>query len=173
MLLLLSGIGLDELIKLRWSDVDLPGGTIYVRDGAMRAVALHEPLRGILDARCAERGSDSLIGTPDRPATPEGIGTQILYAAHDAGIEGAMEVTPACLRHTYIAFLVRQGIRFSDLTQVVGALAPETLGVYSALSPRGPRVPREAIDLVLPALRDPNLAATVGVSPPPPGAQPG
>ena len=69
----------------------------------------------------------------------------------DAGIDGVIDVTTDCLRHTYVAFLVRQGIRFSELTRIVGYLPAEVLGAYSALSPRGSRFPREAIDVVYPA----------------------
>jgi hypothetical protein len=64
-------------------------------------------------------------------------------------------VSPAALRHTYVAFLVRQGIRFADLTQVVGRLPAETLSDYSTLSPAGARISLEAVERVLPALRAP------------------
>ncbi|MEO8411373.1 MAG: hypothetical protein ABI478_12465 [Propionivibrio sp.] len=57
------------------------------------------------------------------------------------------------LRHTYVAFLVRQGIRFADLGQIVGRLSAQALASYQGLSPAGPRQPAEAIDRVLPALR--------------------
>jgi hypothetical protein len=70
----------------------------------------------------------------------------------NAGIEDASDVTPDCLRHTYVAFLVRQGIRFSDLTRLIGHVPLDVLGAYTMLSPPGPRVPREDINVVFPVV---------------------
>jgi hypothetical protein len=124
---------------------------IHVGGGSTRNVALDEPLRALLAARTTALPSEFLLGQRDRPATPDTVRAQILCAAHDARIEGAIDVTSDCLRHTYVAFLVRQGIRFADLTRVVGQLPAELLGAYSALSPRGSRIPGEAINVVFPA----------------------
>jgi succinoglycan biosynthesis transport protein ExoP len=151
-LLLLSGISLDEALALRGSDIDLGPGLIHVGGESERDVALPEPLRGLLVVRTTAVSPEQLLlGHQDRPATRDTVRAQILAAAHDAGIEGVIDVTSDCLRHTYVAFLVRQGIRFSDLTRIVGRLPAEVLGAYSALSPRGSRFPREAINVVYPA----------------------
>jgi len=151
MLLLLSGIKLDEAVALHWSNVDLARRLIHVGDGSPRDVALNEPLLALLAARQPTGQPDLLLGNQDPPVTRETIGAQLLYAAHDAGIESASDVTPDCLRHTYVAFLVRQGIRFSDLARLVGHVPLELLGAYTALAPPGPRVPREKIDVVFPS----------------------
>ena len=151
-LLLLSGISLDEALALRCSDVDLGPGLIHVGGESERDVALSESLRALLAMRTTAVSAEQLLlGHQDRPATRDTVRAQILAAAHDAGIEGVIDVTTDCLRHTYVAFLVRQGIRFSDLTRIVGHLPAEVLGAYSALSPRGSRFPREAINVVYPA----------------------
>ena len=77
---------------------------------------------------------------------------QLLYAAHDAGLERPYEITPYALRHTYLAFLVRQGIRFADLTKIVGPLSATTLASYSAMAPAGARMSRESIGFAFPGL---------------------
>jgi polysaccharide biosynthesis transport protein len=151
-LLLLSGISLDEALALRGSGVDLGLELIHVGGESERDVALPEPLRALLAVRTTAVSAEQLLlGHQDRPATRDTVRAQILAAAHDAGIEGVIDVTTDCLRHTYVAFLVRQGIRFSDLTRIVGHLPAEVLGAYSALSPRGSRFSREAINVVYPA----------------------
>lgn len=81
-----------------------------------------------------------------RPANLESLLTQLLYAAHDARLERAHEITPNALRHTYIAFPVRQGIRFADLAQLVGQLPAATLAACSALAPAGARLARESVN---------------------------
>ena len=127
-------------------------GLIHVGGESERDVALAEPLRALLAVRTTAASPENcFLGHQDRPATRDTVRAQILSAAHDAGIEGVIDVTSDCLRHTYVAFLVRQGIRFADLTRIVGHLPAEVLGAYSALSPPGSRLPREAINVVYPA----------------------
>jgi succinoglycan biosynthesis transport protein ExoP len=152
MLLLLSGVTLEEAEKLRWNDVDLDRGVIRVGEESARDIALGGALRRCLAAGPKVPGSDLLVGHPGRPVTRDSIDAQVLYAAHDAGIEDATQITSDCLRHTYLAFLVRQGIRFADLVRLVGHLPAELVGAYTALSPAGGRIGMAEIQLFHPAL---------------------
>jgi integrase len=153
-LLLLSGLGPDEALKLRWSDVDLDSGAIHAGGESGREIAIDGALRQLLHDAPRAPGSELLLSSMRRPATPDRIDAQILCAAHDAALEDATQVTSACLRHTYVAFLVRQGIRFADLTRLVGPLPAEVVGAYSALSPAGARVRAAQIQRLHPALRE-------------------
>ena len=114
-LLLLSGITLEEAIAAR-GDVDLARGSVRV-GGAGRDVALGDALRSELVARMTPRLRTRCSAKAASPATRESIDAQILCAAHDAGLEDPASVNADCLRHTYVAYLVRQGIRFADLTR--------------------------------------------------------
>ena len=154
MLLLLSGISVGEVVELRSSDVDLARSLIHVGAESGRDVTLSNALRRLLAARPAASASEWLVGHPGRPATADSIDAQILCAAHDARLENASSVTAACVRHTYVSFLVRQGIRFADLTRIVGHLPSDALAAYSVLAPAGPRVGRDTITLELAAVRD-------------------
>lgn len=157
MLLLLSGLDLNEVLALRWSDVDLADASIHAGGESGRHMAIDGALRHLLEAAPKRQASDLLVGLAGRPATRDSIDAQILYAAHDAGLEDAMQVSSACLRHTYLAFLVRQGIRFADLTRLVGPLPAEIVGAYSALSPPGARVGSAQVERLHPALREPSV----------------
>jgi len=152
-LLLLSGLSPDEALALRRSDVDPAGNRIRVGGGAARDIALHDSLRALLAERAAKARSEFVLGEGDRPPSRDTLNAQLLCGAHDAGIESAIEITPDCLRHTYVAFLVRQGIRFADLTRLIGHLPADVLGAYSALAPIGPRVALEEISVVFSAFR--------------------
>jgi hypothetical protein len=77
-----------------------------------------------------------------------------MTAALDAGIAKAHEVTPATLRHTYVAFVARQGLRFSDLGRLVGPTPAEDLNALAALAPGIKRVGLDQIEKLLPAVRD-------------------
>jgi succinoglycan biosynthesis transport protein ExoP len=149
-LLFLSSASPEEALKLRRSDVDLARGAIRVGDG--REITLCDALQRCLDVGSAP-GSEFILGAPGGPATRDSLDAQILCAAHDAAIEDPTRVNAECLRHTYMAFRVRQGIRFADPTHVVGDLPVEIVGAYSALSPPGTRLAGAAIEVLHPALR--------------------
>jgi integrase len=155
MLALLHGIAPQELVALRWADVDLERRVIRVPGEWSRELEIGGLLERELVVGSAPSDSPLFPARGERPATLSDVGAALLYAAHDAGIERPSEITPAALRHTYVAFLVRQGIRFADLARLVGAIPSEDLTAYGVLTPAGPRVARDAIELVLPALRSP------------------
>jgi site-specific recombinase XerD len=115
---------------------------------------MHPVLRDVLRECRASDETQPVIAVQGHPVTQDAIDAQILCAAHDAGLEAATEVTSACLRHTYLAFLVRQGMRFADLMRLVGPLPADIAGAYSRLSPPGVRRSRPEIRLCHPALNE-------------------
>jgi polysaccharide biosynthesis transport protein len=153
-LLLLSGVTLEEALELRWSDVDPALGTIRVGGESGRDIVLRGALRRFLEAAPKVPGSELFMLPSSRPATRDSIDAQILVAAHDAALDNAPQVTAECLRHTYLAFLVRQGIRFADLTRLVGPLPVEAVSSYSALAPQGARLRRAQVQVLHPALEE-------------------
>jgi uncharacterized protein involved in exopolysaccharide biosynthesis len=155
MLLLLSGISVEEALAVKSDDVDLPRRVIRIGGESAREAAMCEALAELIIGRAKQPGQQLLADAQSRDIGLPDLSAELLCAAHDAGIEQPAEVSPAALRHTYVAFLVRQGIRFADLTQIVGRLPAETLSDYSTLSPAGARISLEAVERVLPALRTP------------------
>jgi len=153
MLLMLSGAGAEETLALQCDDVDLDERTITIRGEPRRRVPMGALLLEALSARELRPGTPVLVDETGLGLTMDALNAGILCAAHDAGIGDAGAVTPAALRHTLIAFLVRQGVRFADLTQLVGRLPAEVLAAYSSLSPGGSRVGLASIEPMLPALR--------------------
>lgn len=143
-LLLFAGLSLDEALALRPDDVDAAAGAVRVRGASARELVLAEPLRRALAGR--PDAAETVLGTANRPATQDTVRAQIVSAAHDAAIDGAIDVTPACLRHTYVAYLVRQGIRFAELQRYAGQMSAQELGAYSTLSPRGARIAAGTVD---------------------------
>ena len=149
---LLSGLSANEVAGLNRRDMDLSESAIRLPD---RTLALAGPLAGML-ARLVNDGTASdaplLCAADGRRQTMADIDASVIFAAHDAGLAHAGEVSAAALRHTCVAHLVRQGARFGDLARWVGRLPTEALGVYGALAPEGPKQAAEDIDPVLPAL---------------------
>jgi polysaccharide biosynthesis transport protein len=154
---LLSGLGADEIVALDWDQIDLDAGTIRVSGESSRVLPLNDPLRQLLTARRAalqpQAEGHVLRGASGGPLPLDDIRSVVMYAAYDAGLDGADEVTPRSLRHTYLVHLLRQGIRFADIGRIVGRLPQDELAAYMRFAPSQPRVPLEQIDPVLPALR--------------------
>jgi uncharacterized protein involved in exopolysaccharide biosynthesis len=150
--LLLSGLSPEEAVALRGADVDLARGAIELRGPPRRTVRLNAGLVQALSVRAAAAEEPILREASGGAASLASLATQLLCAAHDAGIERVDEVTPAALRHTYVAFLVRQGVRFADLAQWVGPLPAETLAAYSALAPSGARLAADSVNRNFPGV---------------------
>ena len=140
----------EEIIGLRWDDLDLDAGTLKAPGRSPRILDLREPLRGLIDARRAAQQP-----TPSSASSPDEAADLVMCAAYGAGLSEAQEVTPAILRHTYVAYLLQQGTRFADIGRIVGRLPQEELAAYMRLAPGRARVPLEQLDLILPALRAP------------------
>jgi len=155
-LLLLTGVAAQELIALRWDDIDLNAGVIHVDGDAARTILLQEPLLGALVRR--RRQQPDREGTVlrdrqgERIATDE-VGRLVLYAADDAGLARSHEVTPDVLRYTYLSFLLRQGIRAADVDRIVGYIPPNDLVAYMRRHSPAARRPFEQLEQVLPGLR--------------------
>jgi uncharacterized protein involved in exopolysaccharide biosynthesis len=154
---LLSGLSAAEIIALDWDQIDLGAGTIRMSGESPRILPLNDPLRQLIIGRRAlqPQATGVVLRSPSGGPLPlDDIRSLVMYAAYDAGIEGAEEVTPRTLRHTYLVYLLRQGIRFADIGRIVGRLPQEELAAYMRFAPSQPRRPLEQIELVLPALRD-------------------
>jgi hypothetical protein len=157
-LLLLSGLGPAEILALRWDDVDLATRQIRVSGDTARSIEIVEPLLGLLQR--SPRGSDGrvLAAAGEAAPTVETLASQLLYAAHDGGLDRAAEVTPDALWHTGVAFLARQGIRLAELAKVAGRLSADQAATYSALAPAGTRVSLAEVRSILDLVREPNTA---------------
>jgi uncharacterized protein involved in exopolysaccharide biosynthesis len=173
---LLCGLRPAELASLRAGDLKPAAGTMSVAGDSRRSLPLPA---GLLEAMLAPSSGDEsgpahrhgvarretiddgdgdgdalLFPGPDgKPMRQEDIEAVVTSSAHDAGLAQPQEVTPEALRHTYLVYLVRQGLRFGELARVVGRLSADALNALAPLAPTTERVALDAIDPVLPAVR--------------------
>lgn len=152
---LLMGLSADELVALRCQDIDLEQSVIRVAGDSARAFPLDEPLRSLVAARCAEpRSAEPLLhDAQGRPLRADDLAHMVLYAAYDAALERPQEITPEVLRFTYLAFLLRQGIRMGDIVRIAGRIPQAELAGYMQLAASTARRPLEQIERILPPLR--------------------
>ena len=163
--LLLRGVSPQEALALRGSDVNTTTQILQVAsgpqgDGAPAAVreipldsALHEVIVSTFRVTPAGDAQPLLGDANAKPVALNDLTTELLYAAHDAGVDQPAEVTPDALRHTCAAFLARQGLRMAELARAVGQLSAEQAAIYSAMAPAGKRVGLEQVVRLMPTLQ--------------------
>jgi integrase len=150
--LLLSGVAPHEAIALSWKDLDAASRLLHIGGSDARTMTLAAGAVRLFERQGRDDGAPLLPGPSGGSATMESLTAQLVCAAHDAGLENVQDISPAAVRHSYIAFLVRQGARFADLTRWVGRLDAELLAAYSTLTPPGKRLDGSTIRLDFPAL---------------------
>lgn len=154
---LLSGVSPEELVELTWDNIDLETDTLRITRPTPRAILLGPEIAALFAALKQKKRSKTdervLGGKSGEPVRLSHLEEVISYAAHDAGLAQPADITPTVIRHTFIVFLVRQGIRFSELPRVVGPLPAGVTVAYGAIVPTATRRPLEETDRVVPALR--------------------
>ena len=112
----------------------LPAGVTYDHDDGDGA---YDPVTGVWT-----------IGDID-PTVTEKLK---VYATVDAGLSEADGINIGAITYTYIIYLVKQGVRLSELKTIIGNVEPKALSQYSRFSPNKKGVAMAEINLLYPAL---------------------
>lgn len=150
---LLSGVSETELLALRQCDLSPDTGVLRLGGAAPRALTVPAWLTAGLPG-----GSETPVLHHPTGAglTPRDVHSMLVAAALDAGLEQASAVDAELLRHTAVAWLVRQGVRFSELAGLTGPIEADVLSAYAYLAPRGDRASAGVEgSLAMPALQTP------------------
>jgi len=139
--LLLSGISVAEAKTLSGANFDRTENRLYVGGDRPREVPVAPRLRASLNL-------------PLEDYDAEEVTARIHLAAVDAGLTAPDYIDAETLRHTYIAFLVRQGIRLSELERIIGRIPAKNLSAYSRYSPPGQGLSARRVNWVYPALAE-------------------
>nr|WP_145544894.1 Wzz/FepE/Etk N-terminal domain-containing protein [Variovorax boronicumulans] len=151
---LLCGLSAEEAGALRVGDLDAGAARLTVPGDAPRVLALSEPLLALLVASAGAGAppQQPLLSASGQALAAPDVASVVTLSAYDAGLEQPQSVTPESLRHTYVAFLVRQGLRFAELGRLVGRLSSEQLHALGSLAPPGERRPLAEIETLMPAV---------------------
>ncbi len=141
--LLLCGLSVEEVAGWRPESLDLAAERIRLGGPQPRSLPLPPRLKAVLAQ-----------SPPGGEADAEDVEARISCAAFDSGLPQPETIDAAALRHSYIAHLVRLGIRLSELERIVGRLPSKQLAGYGRLSPQGPGLPAERVALVHPAMQE-------------------
>ena len=145
--LLLSGLSLNEITRLQKEHIDFATDSISIIGEDSRTIPLHPTLKVLF-----EQNEPCPAWKKNQEVTPEMLEAILIYATVDAGISGTQEMNAESIANTYIIYLIKQGMRLSELEQLVGYTEPATLAKYSRYSPEKRGLPISEINLVHPAL---------------------
>ena len=149
---LYGGLRLQEVLNLKWSNVDLANGIIYLQDTKnkdSRPIFITEPIRKILE--------ELPTGSPDESlfATKQGKPVQWLSKTFRAvvdnlklneGLEDPRErVCFHTLRHTYASWAVMAGVPLYVVGKAIGHKTLVMTQRYAHLEPESHRIAFEAV----------------------------
>lgn len=149
--LMLRGLTAEEALALDAGSLEHSGKCIRVGGSAARSVSLDTGFFDYLTSIAATDGRGLVAALGEKALTAEEMEVQLLYAAHDAGIDDPSGVTPQALRHTCAAHLARQGIRLSELAKLMGPLDASQARNLSAIAPAGRRLNLDEVERMVTA----------------------
>ncbi len=141
--LLLSGLTPDEITRINATDFDFRQNLLFAPSPHRRPLPLGPRLKTWL----AASGN-----TPLLPSREDEVNKMLYLTAVEAEIQEPETVTPEALRHTYLRFLVRQGLKLTQLERIAGPLSLEELALYRRLSPPTAELSADQVDKIHPCL---------------------
>ncbi len=154
---LFNGLRIDEIIRLKWKNIDFDTGKLKASGASTRTIPLTPLYRSILlkNLSVTTNGDEYILRNEKSAPFPLKTTEEcILEAAEQAQIRDPQQITPEALRHTYISFLARQGIHLQGIEQIVGPIPDSYHTIYQIMSPPGIDVSIETAQLALPALQE-------------------
>lgn len=153
--LLLHGLTLEEINKLHPDAVDLQSDSLRIQGKSTRTL----PCNNILQTLFSDNNY-ALLDIEKQPLPPEELSALLVCALIDSGLPAPEEIDADTIRRSYILYLVKQGIKLSELELVLGPLPATELSSYSAYSPAGQGKSFKDINLVHPLLKNSDLNNT-------------
>lgn len=144
--LLLSGLTLEEVASLQADQIDSEKGVITLAHPSQRILVLSHPLKSLF-----EQSGGKPVWMTERNRSVEDLAACLLCASLDSGFD-PREFNAEAIRHSYILYLVRQGLRLSAFEEIVGYIEPFAISEYSTYAPAQKGRSIDDINLLHPAL---------------------
>lgn len=136
LILLLNGLTGVEIASLIAGDFDLAHGIVNI-PASQRSLKLTDSGKSLL----------SESGWTPIQFPPEEFDAMLICAAIDAGLVLPEQIQVETIRYSYALFLVRQGIKLSELPKIIGQTNPAQLLQLGKFSPEGAGVSLNQINL--------------------------
>ena len=147
--LLLTGLTLEEATLIELDDFDFPNHQLAITGATPRVITVPSIIHSLF-----EHSSPCPLWKNTPKATAKELAALLVCMANDAAIPDPEEFTAEAIRHSYIIYLLQQGLRLQDLEQILGHINPVTLSRYRIYSQPGSNLTPTEIDLLHPAIKN-------------------
>lgn len=134
LLMLYAGLRLSEAAALRWSEVDVVGGSLMVlkgKGGKSRCLPLHPLLKQELLAMPYQQPQHAVAGTTEgKPLNPKSLAHIFERWLPDRGLK----ITAHQLRHTFATELLANGANIMTIRDLMGHTSVKTTEIYLLVS---------------------------------------
>lgn len=134
-LMLYAGLRMQEVVDLRWRDVDFKANTLLVRNGKggrCRALPLHPRLRAILHAAASDCADDAVVGIRSGAPTSRDHDRIFREWLPRLGVTG---IHAHRLRHTFATELLRNKVDIRSIQVLMGHKDISTTMRYLRVDP--------------------------------------
>ena len=145
--LLLSGLRLDEIAGLARDDFDFKNESINIKGENQRSIILNSAIKTLF-----EHIEPCPVWNKGQAISVEKLESILVYTAVDAGLSKTQDISTDSIAYSYILYLVKQGMRLSELESIIGSVDPDILSEYSHFSPEKKGLPASEVNLLHPAL---------------------
>jgi hypothetical protein len=141
--LLFNGLSAEEIANLTDDAFDLENQRIHVASRS-RYLDMNRLAAALFTTESLKDWRQSIA------LTIHEIDALLTCAAIDGRLEAPEQINTEMIRFTYMLFLVRQGIKLSDLSKVFGTISPARLVELGRFAPQQAGIPIEGVDLEYP-----------------------
>ncbi len=128
--LLLSGLSLGEVSTVNKESFDFTQNTLSIAGSKQRIIPLNSALKTLF-----ENTEPCPIWKQSKTVSEETLNAILNYVSADAGFNHSQQISAELISNSYILYLVKQGLRLSELEQIVGYIEPTDLSKFTPYSP--------------------------------------
>ena len=132
MFLYYSGIRANELVNLKWEDIDFLRGTIHLKTAKgdkERIVFFHEKLKSFIEYFNLKKEGYVFLSNFGRKYDKRTVQTIVKNASRKAGI--SKRVTPHIFRHSFATHLLEAGADIRHIQKLLGHANLQTTQIYT------------------------------------------
>lgn len=146
--LLLSGLNLNEISQLNKECFDFSKDILNIKGINQRTIPLNPALKSLF-----ENTDPCPVWKKSEAVSVDTLEAILVYASADAGFTHAQKISAELISNAYILYLVKEGLRLSELEQIVGYIDPTELSKFTPYSPAIKGMSVADINTIHPSLR--------------------